>query len=513
MDRQTRAAAELVAGLGGADVLVAGFGSAGRSATTFLTAAQSRVTAIDGAFGAPETVDGVTRIGVDEALGDAELWRRARLLVVSPGFPPDHPLVAAAHAAGVPVWGEVELAWWVDQNAVTGPPRTWLVVTGTNGKTTTTAMLEEIVAASGRTVAACGNFGTPVLDVLTASPRVEVLCVEASSFQLHWAPSLRPAAGVVLNIAEDHLDWHGGMAGYRDAKAGALLGAVAVVGGDDEIASALPVGPTSRRVAFTLGEPAAGELGVVGEMLVDRAFGEPAGEPRELVAAGLIHPPGPSGRADALAAAALALAIGVPAAAVAQGLAGFAPAKHRGERVASRDRADGVAVDFIDDSKATNPHAAAAAIAARDRVVLVAGGLLKGASVDELIRGARERLAGVVAIGRDRDEFVRAIARHAPEVPAVTVFTGDDGRVSVAKHVPGTDSPLGSPDTGAGDRAAADAVMRAAVGSAWELARADGRADAVLLAPAAASLDMFGSYAARGDAFAAAAAALAGATS
>lgn len=496
-------AVELVAGLAGAEIVVAGFGTAGRSAASYLQSVGARVIVVDDAFGASDEADGLVRTGVENATADEALWARARLLVVSPGFRPDHPLVAAAGAAGVPVWGEVELAWWVDRSGAAGPPRTWLVVTGTNGKTTTTAMAEQIVAAAGRSVAACGNYGTPVLDILTHSERVDVLCVEASSFQLHWAPSLRPAAGVVLNVAEDHLDWHGGMAAYAAAKAGALHGRVAVVGGDDAIAAALPVGAGSRRVVFRLGEPADGELGIVDGTLVDRAFGDGT----DLIDVDGVHPPGPSGCADALAAAAVALAIDVPAAAVTAGLAGFAPAGHRGEEVIRLDRASGAPVVFVDDSKATNPHAAAAAIAARQRVVLVAGGLLKGASVDELISGARDRLAGVVAIGRDRAEIVRAIARHAPEVPTVTVFTGDDGRVIVETHAP---DPGFTTDSATADRSRSAEVMSAAVARAWEIARADHRVDAVLLAPAAASLDMFDSYAVRGDAFAAAATALAG---
>ncbi len=500
-DRDAVLAGGLIAALGGADIVVAGFGTAGRSAAAYLAAAGAKVTVVDAAFGDPAVIDGMTRTGVAESLADDGLWARALLMVVSPGFAPDHPLVVAAAAAAVPVWGEVELAWWVDRSGSVGTPHTWLIVTGTNGKTTTTAMLESIVSASGGSAAACGNFGTPVLDILLRTPRTEVLCVEASSFQLHWAPSLRPEAGVVLNVAPDHLDWHGGMAAYVAAKAGALRGRVAVVGGDDPIAASLPVGDSSRRVAFTLGAPADGELGVEGGRLVDRAFGDRRG----LIDVAQIHPAGPSGRADALAAAALALAIGVPVAAVAAGLAAFVPAGHRGETVASRGRA-GREVVFVDDSKATNPHAAAAAIAARQRVVLIAGGLLKGAAVDDLISGARDRLAGVVAIGRDRGEIVRAIARHAPEVPTVTVFTGDDGRVTVRKHEPNPDF---SADEGPADRAEASAVMTAAVHAAWDLASADGEVDAVLLAPAAASLDMFDSYAARGEAFAAAAASLA----
>ncbi|GED98273.1 UDP-N-acetylmuramoyl-L-alanine--D-glutamate ligase [Gordonia crocea] len=494
---------DLVTGLVGAEVVVAGNGTAGRSAAAYLQSAGARVTVVDSAFAAPSVHDGMRRSGVDEALADAELWRNARLLVVSPGFAPGHPLVAAAGAAGVPVWGEVELAWWVDRSGATGPPRTWTIITGTNGKTTTTAMLEAVVAAAGRTVAACGNYGTPVLDVLCREPRVDVLCVEASSFQLHWAPSLHPDAGVVLNVAEDHLDWHGGMVGYSAAKAGALRGRVAVVGGDDPVAARLPVGRDARRVVFTLGAPGPGELGVADGMLVDWAFSDR----REVVDAARIHPAGPSGRADALAAVALALAIGIPVAAIAAGLSSFAPAGHRGETVARAAAGAGRRVEFVDDSKATNPHAAAAAIAARRRVVLVAGGLLKGASVDGLVTDASPRLAGVVAIGRDRDQIVRAIARHAPEVPTVTVFTGDDGRVSADKRVPTRD--FASAESPA-DRANAVAVMAEAVRQAWEIAQADDSVDAVLLAPAAASLDMFDSYAARGDAFAAAAVALAG---
>ena len=124
-------------------------------------------------------------------------------------------MLAAAAAAGVPIWGDVELAWRLDSSGRFGPPRRWLVVTGTNGKTTTTSMLHAMLIAAGRRALLCGNIGNPVLDVL-AEP-AELLAVELSSFQLHWAPSLRPEAGVVLNVAEDHLDWHGTLDGLRRA--------------------------------------------------------------------------------------------------------------------------------------------------------------------------------------------------------------------------------------------------------------------------------------------------------
>ena len=190
-------------------------------------------------------------------------------MVTGPGRRPDHPLVAAAAAAGVPVIGEPELAWWIGAQAA--HPPTWLVVTGTNGKTTTTGMLEAILRAAGLDAVACGNIGYPVVDAVRAGRRV--LAVELSSFQLHWSPSVMPAAGCVLNVAEDHLDWHGWMAAYAAAKARALRGPVAVAGVDDPPAAALlAASPAARRIGVTLGEPGPGQLGVVDGVLVDRAF-------------------------------------------------------------------------------------------------------------------------------------------------------------------------------------------------------------------------------------------------
>lgn len=495
--------------LDGRAVVVAGAGTAGMSAARFLLDAGAFVTLADARFagevagsqipGAAELRDrGAGLVTVDDLLADDDWTARTDLVVVSPGFAPTHPLAVAAADGSVPVWGEVELAWRVDRAGILGPPRTWLVVTGTNGKTTTTSMLADIVVAGGRSGIACGNIGLPVLDAMLMAPRVDVLCAELSSFQLHWAPSVRPDAGVVLNVAEDHLDWHGGFDGYAGAKTRALTGAVSVVGLDDEVAGGLPT--QGRRVGFTLGEPGPDDLGVVGAELVDRAFGSGV-----LLAAEAIHPPGPSGLSDALAASALALAAGVDRAAVADALTAFRPAGHRGEVVA-----ESAGIRFVDDSKATNPHAAQAAIAGFDRVVLIAGGLLKGASVDRMIDAVRHRLAGVVVIGQDRDIIVDAIARHAPEVPTVTVFTGDDGGVNVhrmacarnlasARNHADPVSP-GSPTD------PAVAVMDRAVVEAWHLAgAADPTPQAVLLAPAAASLDMFAGYGRRGDAFAAAA--------
>ncbi|WP_408068744.1 UDP-N-acetylmuramoyl-L-alanine--D-glutamate ligase [Williamsia herbipolensis] len=511
--------------LPGLRVVVAGAGTAGASAARFLAAHGAVVTVADGrpAAGAALADAGVAVVSVDAAVADLQ----ADLLVVSPGFRPDSPLVLAARAVRIPIWGEVELAWRVDASGLLGPRRTWVVITGTNGKTTTTSMVEAIVEASPHTVAACGNIGLPVLDALTRTPRVEILAVEMSSFQLHWAPSVVPDAGVVLNIAEDHLDWHGSMDAYVTAKVGALRGPIAVVGADDPVAGALSATtPGARTIGVRVGAPIGDDIGVEAGVLTDRAFTAPGESPRTILPIDDIRPAGPSGIVDAAAAAALCLAVGVDIDAVAVGLAGFVPGRHRGETVATLD---GVA--FVDDSKATNPHAAHASIDAHERVVLVAGGLLKGAAVDDLFAATADRLAGVVAIGTDRELVASAIARHAPAIPTVTLFTGDDGRVTATPLAPpAVDGLATAPsdgveaaraaarsaheaDTRRSDEApAADRVMGAALVAAWSMIESDraagGRPDAVLLAPAAASLDMFAGYGVRGDSFARAAVAI-----
>ncbi|QCQ91500.1 UDP-N-acetylmuramoyl-L-alanine--D-glutamate ligase [Rhodococcus sp. SGAir0479] len=485
-------------GLRGAAVLVAGAGISGRAVIAPLHDLGARVTVTDTNADvlARCAEAGAATVPLGDLVADPARVAEFAVVVTSPGFRPDAPVLAAAAAAGVPVWGDIEFSWRVDRARIYGPPRRWLVVTGTNGKTTTTSMLHSILESAGIPSAACGNIGLPVLDALrTEQPRAEVLAVELSSFQLYWAPSVRPTAGVVLNIAEDHLDWHGGMTGYVDAKARALTGEVAVVGLDDAVAAALADRPRDgRTVGFRLGRPGPGELGVTDGMLVDRAFdgaSEDNSAGAALIGADEISPPGPAGVCDALAAAALARAAGVSADAVGAGLRAHRVGPHRAELVR-----EAAGVVFVDDSKATNPHAARSSILARDSVVWIAGGLLKGARVDDLVTEVADRLAGAVLIGRDAAEIADALARHAPEVPVVHIRAGDDARM--AAGTPGT-ARLDLP------RADADAVMAEAVGAAAAMA-APG--DAVLLAPAAASLDMFDSYGHRGRSFADAARAL-----
>ena len=467
----------------GAAVLVAGARVTGRAIVGALAHRDVRVWVCD------DDPSAARALGDAQAIAPADAIARAAdfdLVVTSPGFPPTAPVLAAAAAAGVPIWGDVELAWRLDSAGEYGPPRRWLVVTGTNGKTTTTSMLYDMLIADGRRAVLCGNIGEPVLDVLTRPS--DILAVEVSSFQLFWAPSLRPEAGVVLNIAEDHLDWHGGFEAYASAKARALDGRVAVVGFDDPAAAALLPGSAAPvKIGFRLGEPAAGELGVRDGMLVDRAFADGL----TLAAVADIPVTGPVGVLDALAAAALARAVDVPAAAIASALAGFRVGRHRAEQVGVLD---GVA--YVDDSKATNPHAAEASINAYPRVVWVAGGMLKGASVEDTVARVADRLAGAVLIGRDRAAFAEALSRHAPDVPVIQVVTGEDAVMEETSESDVTNETQLIDASGAGT---GWQVMTAVIDAATKLARPG---DTVLLAPAGASFDQFTGYADRGEAFA-----------
>ncbi|ULL11185.1 UDP-N-acetylmuramoyl-L-alanine--D-glutamate ligase [Mycobacterium liflandii] len=475
----------------GAPVLVAGARVTGRAVLAALTRFGAIPTMCDDdpAMLRPFAESGVAT--VDPSVAVQQLAQpepspesRYALVVTSPGFQPSTPVLAAAAAAGVPIWGDVELAWRLDAAGCYGPPRRWLVVTGTNGKTTTISMLHAMLVAGQHRSVLCGNIGSPVLDVLEEP--ADLLAVELSSFQLRWAPSLRPEAGVVLNIAEDHLDWHGTMAAYTEAKARVLTGRVAVVGLDDSRAAALrDTAPAPVRVGFRISTPAVGELGLRDGHLVDRAFSDDL----VLLPASSIPVPGPVGVLDTLAAAALARAVGVSADAIADAVASFQVGRHRSEVV---EVVDGIT--YVDDSKATNPHAAEASVLAYPRVVWVAGGLLKGASVDAEVARMASRLVGAVLIGQDRAEVAEALSRHAPDVPVVQVVTSEDADMGEAcgASVTKVDDVGGS----LGAR-----VMRAAVAAARNMARSG---DTVLLAPAGASFDQFTSYGDRGDAFAAA---------
>ncbi|MFJ8075920.1 UDP-N-acetylmuramoyl-L-alanine--D-glutamate ligase [Streptomyces sp. NPDC096176] len=461
----------------GTNVTVAGLGVSGVSAARALAGLGARVTVVDGGDSDTHRTRAaeLSELGIAVRLGDAEtLPEGTDLIVTSPGWKPSSPLFEAAAKAGVDVVGDVEIAW-----RLRGPDAApWLAVTGTNGKTTTTRMLASILTAAGLRTAAIGNIGTPIVDVVLGGEPYDVLAVELSSYQLHWAPSLRAHSAVVLNLAPDHLDWHGSMEAYAADKGRVYEGnTVACVynvadPATEELVRAADVEEGCRAIGFTLGTPGPSQLGVVDGILVDRAFVENRQkQAQELAEVSDVNPPAPHNIANALAAAALARAFGVAPAAVRDGLRAFRPDAHRIEHVE-----DVAGVAYIDDSKATNTHAAEASLAAYDPIVWIAGGLAKGATFDELVTKSAKRLRGVVLIGADRALIREALARHAPEVPVVD---------------------LDRTDTGA---------MSAAVREAASLARPG---DTVLLAPACASMDMFTDYNKRGEAFAEAVRALA----
>ena len=471
---QTAAPAEGENPFAGALVCVAGLGVSGPPVARALLAQGARVVVVDGRD--DETTRAVaaelTEAGAKVLLGDTPLPEGCDLVVTSPGWRPDSPLLLRAAEAGVEVIGDVELAWRIKPT-----DQVWLAITGTNGKTTTVRMLESILRADGRDALAVGNVGTPVIDAVrpdTDGHVYDVLAVELSSFQLHWSDSLRPHAATVLNIAADHLDWHGGLDPYARAKGKVFArGTVRVVNTADEWSVRLAEedgDPHTPLVGLRLDTPRAGELGVVEDLLVDRAFvADPHSSAEALATLGDVRPPAPHNVANALAAAALARSIGVSPDSIRAGLNAFVPEPHRIAHVAKV-----AGVDYVDDSKATNPHAAAASLNSYESVVWVAGGLLKGAEVDDLVVEAAARLRGVVLIGADRARIRKALDEHAPDVPVVEVEGPAAG--APPEHT----------------------VMDVVVGEATELAR---EGDTVLLAPAAASMDMFTDYPERGRFF------------
>ncbi|MFD9473048.1 UDP-N-acetylmuramoyl-L-alanine--D-glutamate ligase [Streptomyces goshikiensis] len=465
----------------GKNITVAGLGVSGISAARALAGLGAVVTVVDNGDGdahrarAAELAEqGIeVRLGrlADGAHAGEVLPEGTELVVTSPGWKPDSPLFAAAAEAGVDVVGDVEIAWQLRESTPGRKAAPWLAITGTNGKTTTTQMLASILKAAGLRTAAVGNIGTPIVDVVTGEEEYDVLAVELSSYQLHWAPSLRAHSAAVLNLAPDHLDWHGSMEAYAADKGRIYEGnTVACVynvadRATEDLVAEADVEEGCRAIGFTLGAPGPSMLGVVDGILVDRAFVENRQKnAQELAEVKDVNPPAPHNIANALAAAALARAFGVEPRAVRDGLRNFRPDAHR---VAHVDEVGGVV--YVDDSKATNTHAAEASLAAFETVVWIAGGLAKGATFDELVRKSAKGLRGVVLIGADRALIGEALARHAPEVPVIDLERTDTG------------------------------AMLAAVREAARLAEPG---DTVLLAPACASMDMFANYNKRGDAFA-----------
>ena len=456
-------------------VVVAGFGVSGYAAADNLTFLGAQVTALDDAQTATmaeqatllETLGATVRLGPGST---AVLPDAVDLVIVSPGWRPTAPLLAQSAWRGIPIWGEVELAWRLRDPERPAP---WLAVTGTNGKTTTVEMLESMLRAGGLRTVAAGNVGLPLVEAVMDPEPYDVLAVELSSFQLHYTQTMACESAAVLNVADDHTDWHGSLAAYAEDK-GRIYQSVqraCVYNVADPMTEHLvreaDVTEGARAIGFTLGTPSVGMLGLVDDVLCDRAFIERRHDSAaELCQLSDLASPAPHFVANALAAAALARSHRVSPAAVRDALRAFTPGAHRISPVATSDE-----VTWIDDSKATNPHAAMASLRAYDPVVWVAGGLAKGAVFDELVIAVRDRLRGVVLLGKDAPVIAEALGRHAPDVPVFHIEAGETS------------------------------VMDAVVASAAAMAQPG---DTVLLAPGCASMDMFANYGERGDAFAAA---------
>lgn len=485
----------------GLRVVVTGIGVSGFAAADTLIELGARVVVVDAATSetALAQADTLRIVGAaDVLLGEEAVTsipkvdgHKPDLIVTSPGWRPDQALLAAASRAHIPVWGDVELAWRVRIRE--GRKTTdWLTITGTNGKTTAVGLTESMLRAAGLKAIAVGNVGTPILDALRDPVDYDVFAVELSSFQLHWCESVSAVASVCLNVAEDHLDWHGSYNSYLADKAKVYERTQrACIFNSEQIETERMVENADvvegcRAVGFTTAAPAISMLGVVEGLLVDRAFIEERKDnAAELASVADLGPVAPRHMvANALAAAALVSAFGVGPEAVRSGIRNYMPGSHRIQPVASHD-----GVFWINDSKATNPHAASASLAAFERVIWIAGGLAKGASYDELVRTHAHRLKAVVLIGEDSSSLADALERHAPDVPVMFRPKGETDNVLIA----GSGEAIANPSPLSGRK-----VMERAVMSAAQLATSG---DTVLMAPAAASMDQFPSYAHRGDAF------------
>ncbi len=462
--------------MSGKTVIVAGLGVSGQSMMEVLGSRAEKV------------------LGVDEKKPNADLhsfdridWDHVDLVMTSPVFNPRTPFILEAQRRGIPVMSEVELAWQLRVNCdSTGEPARWIGITGTNGKTSTTEMTSEMLTACGLMAPAVGNIGKAVSHA-AVDPANDVLCVELSSFQLHFTDSLALDCAAITNIADDHLDWHGGIENYAADKAKVFhrVKKALVYNADDErvtrLAFAAETAEGCRKVGFTLSEPQDGQIGVKDGWIVDMsgiAGGEP-GMPEQVAKVSefthLTEPDGtvyPHLLADALTALALVLGLGADKEKAIASLEQFTPGGHRIQIVATATTPDGGSIRFVDDSKATNAHAAKASLNsfADKSVVWIAGGLAKGSRFEQLVAEQSHTIKAAVVIGKDQQPILDAFAASAPDIPLTII-----------------------------DPANNDVIMERAVDAAGEYAQSG---DVVLMAPACASMDQFKSYADRGNQFA-----------
>lgn len=440
-----------VAELPGNKVLVFGAGVTGKPTVDFLQEQGAIPILVD---------EKSTNMGVINDLSKINL-SEVHFGVVSPGWRKNNALIQEALRAEIPLISEIDLAWRVKQEIA--KDQRWLALTGTNGKTTTVQMAEAILKEDGRNALACGNVGFTAIEAVTNSA-ADILILELSSFQLEWSAEARYEAVAILNIAEDHIDWHGSFENYAEAKFKIAENARCVIlNAHDDAITARAKDLTHQVIWFSLDTPAPHQIGLVENLLVDRAFINDEAE--ALCELADITPTVPHNVLNAMAAAGLARAVGAKAESVAKAMQGFKLDHHRLEVVAQH-----TGITWIDDSKATNPHAAIAALQSQLKSIWIAGGLAKGATMDELAQKCGNRIKAAILIGTDAPLIARALRAYAPEV-VIHEINGSDGKV----------------------------VMAAAVKKAAEIAEPG---DVVLLAPACASMDQFQNYSQRGDFFA-----------
>nr|WP_269213826.1 UDP-N-acetylmuramoyl-L-alanine--D-glutamate ligase [Schaalia sp. lx-260] len=459
-------------------VAIVGWGVSGKAAARALVRRGIDVMVFDGKEGAAPLPDlpqvNVRSITDPESLAQAVLAAQPTLVIVSPGVAPHTPLMQACERSSIPVWGEVELAWQLQES---GPHagRPWLCVTGTNGKTTTVGMLGSILRAAGKHAMEVGNIGSPICEAIDTD--AHIFAVELSSFQLHTTHTLSPWACVCINVDADHVDWHGSPEAYANDKSRIYTHTqmACVYPAHDrpieKMVEDADVIEGARAIGVTLGIPSVSQVGLVENHLIDRAFVADRHKNAlhladvEDVAAAYGGSVTAAVMMDALIAAALARSVDVSPESVAEGLRTFRPAAHR--RAVIAEAAD---LTWIDDSKATNAHAAEASLRGLEphSAIWICGGDTKGQVFDDMIVRVKDQLRGVVLIGADRTDFARAFAQNAPEIPVVEVAEHEDWMFSVVNEAVALSRP----------------------------------GDTVLLAPACASWDQFENYGQRGDVFA-----------
>ncbi len=441
-----------ISSLSGKSVVVFGAGVTGAPTIEFLQSKDAKTILVDEKITGPGIFNDFSKV----ALAQVDF------AVVSPGWKVDNPLILQLKKAGISIISEIDLAWRVKQEIK--PHQKWLALTGTNGKTTAVQMAEAMLVADGQNALACGNIGLTAIEAVINSD-AEILILELSSFQLEWSVEAQFVSVAILNIAEDHIDWHGSFDNYANAKFKITNNAESV------ILNALDSAIIKRAknlahpiIWFTLEIPKPHQIGLVENLIVDRAF--VSDEAEALFELSDINPAVPHNVLNAMAAAGLARSVGSKAESIAQALRNFKLDHHRLEVVAERD-----GVFWIDDSKATNPHAAMAALNSQLKSIWIAGGLAKGATMDELVKNCSSRIRSAILIGSDAPLIAKALEENAPEIPI--------------HHVNEYSDPLD--------------LMKKVVALAGELAQSG---DAVLLAPACASMDQFKNYAERGQLFA-----------